>query len=71
MDTGAFLRRAYISPNRASRDLPREPHSKQAVPIVEAPRGLKVFDIYTIIFLTLAVFIFFRLRSVLGQRTGR
>lgn len=27
-------------------------------------------DIYTIIFLALAVFIFFRLRSVLGQRTG-
>src|SRR5215510_7601015 len=30
-----------------------------------------VFDIYTIIFLLLAVFIFMRLRSVLGQRTGR
>jgi predicted lipid-binding transport protein (Tim44 family) len=30
-----------------------------------------VFDIYTIIFLALAVFIFMRLRSVLGQRTGR
>jgi predicted lipid-binding transport protein (Tim44 family) len=29
-----------------------------------------VFDIYTIVFLALAVFIFFRLRSVLGQRTG-
>ncbi|HSI39689.1 MAG TPA: Tim44/TimA family putative adaptor protein [Xanthobacteraceae bacterium] len=29
-----------------------------------------VFDIYTIIFLALAVFIFMRLRSVLGQRTG-
>ncbi|WP_132030413.1 Tim44/TimA family putative adaptor protein [Aquabacter spiritensis] len=28
-------------------------------------------DIYTIIFLALAVFIFIRLRSVLGQRTGR
>jgi predicted lipid-binding transport protein (Tim44 family) len=28
-------------------------------------------DIYTIIFLALAVFIFLRLRSVLGQRTGR
>jgi predicted lipid-binding transport protein (Tim44 family) len=43
------------------------------------PRGLaaaaeskrNVFDIYTIIFLALAVFIFLRLRSVLGQRTGR
>ncbi len=30
-----------------------------------------VFDIYTLIFLALAVFIFLRLRSVLGQRTGR
>jgi predicted lipid-binding transport protein (Tim44 family) len=30
-----------------------------------------VFDIYTIIFLVLAVFIFLKLRSVLGQRTGR
>lgn len=31
----------------------------------------EVFDIYTIIFLALAIFIFLRLRSVLGQRTGR
>ena len=30
-----------------------------------------MFDIYTIIFLAVAVFIFLRLRSVLGQRTGR
>src|SRR3974377_2498367 len=30
-----------------------------------------VFYIYPIIFLALAVFIFLRLRSVLGQRTGR
>ena len=30
-----------------------------------------VLDIYTIIFLALAVFIFIRLRSVLGQRNGR
>jgi predicted lipid-binding transport protein (Tim44 family) len=30
-----------------------------------------LFDIYTIIFLVLAVFIFLRLRSVLGQKTGR
>ena len=29
-----------------------------------------MFDIYTVIFLALAVFIFLRLRSVLGQRTG-
>jgi len=30
-----------------------------------------VFDLYTIIFLALAVIIFLKLRSVLGQRTGR
>jgi predicted lipid-binding transport protein (Tim44 family) len=37
-----------------------------------AAEGMRdVFDIYTIIFLALAVFIFLRLRSVLGQRTGR
>jgi predicted lipid-binding transport protein (Tim44 family) len=30
-----------------------------------------VFDLWTIIFLTLAVVIFMKLRSVLGQRTGR
>jgi predicted lipid-binding transport protein (Tim44 family) len=36
-----------------------------------AASGADVFDIYTIIFLALAVFIFLRLRSVLGQRTGR
>ena len=37
-----------------------------------APESMRdVFDIYTIIFLALAVFIFLRLRSVLGQRTGR
>ena len=29
-----------------------------------------MFDIYTLIFLALAVFIFLRLRSVLGQRSG-
>jgi predicted lipid-binding transport protein (Tim44 family) len=32
---------------------------------------LDLFDLTTIIFLALAVFIFLRLRSVLGQRTGR
>jgi predicted lipid-binding transport protein (Tim44 family) len=40
-----------------------------AVTAAESKRD--VFDIYTIIFLALAVFIFLRLRSVLGQRTGR
>src|SRR6202041_1919481 len=39
--------------------------------ISDAERMPDVFDIYTIIFLALAVFIFLRLRSVLGQRTGR
>jgi predicted lipid-binding transport protein (Tim44 family) len=34
------------------------------------PKVRMGFDLYTIIFLVLAVFIFFRLRSVLGQRTG-
>jgi len=42
---------------------------RAAKPISE--RLCDVFDIYTIIFLALAVFIFIRLRSVLGQRTGR
>src|ERR1700686_1231476 len=37
----------------------------------DAERMSNVFDIYTIIFLALAVFIFLRLRSVWGQRTGR
>lgn len=37
----------------------------------EPTAACNVFDIYTIIFLALAVFIFIRLRSVLGQRTGR
>lgn len=36
----------------------------------EAERKVHDVDIYTIIFLALAVFIFLRLRSVLGQRTG-
>src|SRR5271157_4233466 len=40
-------------------------------PAVRDARDRDVFDIYTIIFLALAVFIFLRLRSVLGQRTGR
>src|SRR6201987_1054566 len=37
----------------------------------DAERMSNVFDITTIILLALAVFIFVRLRSVLGQRTGR
>jgi predicted lipid-binding transport protein (Tim44 family) len=40
-------------------------------PCTAAESMRDVFDIYTIIFLALAVFIFLRLRSVLGQRTGR
>jgi predicted lipid-binding transport protein (Tim44 family) len=39
--------------------------------VTAAESNRDVFDIYTIIFLALAVFIFLRLRSVLGQRTGR
>src|SRR5258706_15694464 len=39
------------------------------VPAAESVRDL--MDLWTIIFLTLAVVIFLRLRSVLGQRTGR
>ena len=49
--------------------------SAALIPVVWASRAAEsmrdVFDIYTIIFLALAVFIFLRLRSVLGQRTGR
>jgi predicted lipid-binding transport protein (Tim44 family) len=37
----------------------------------QSERRGKVLDFYTIIFLALAVFIFARLRSVLGQKTGR
>ena len=47
--------------------LPTDP----AVPVTAVESVPDVFDIYTIIFLALAVFIFLRLRSVLGQRTGR
>jgi len=46
--------------------------SRKTVPQTrDVERMPDVFDIYTIIFLALAVFIFLRLRSVLGQRTGR
>ncbi|MEA2933619.1 MAG: hypothetical protein QOD74_265 [Variibacter sp.] len=38
---------------------------------LQPPESMQNVDIYTIIFLALAVFIFFRLRSVLGQRSGR
>ena len=47
----------------------RQPIRLTAATVAESMRD--VFDIYTIIFLALAVFIFLRLRSVLGQRTGR
>ena len=50
------LRGDALPPGRCRR---REPESEN-----------DVFDIYTIIFLALAVFIFLRLRNVLGQRTG-
>jgi predicted lipid-binding transport protein (Tim44 family) len=54
--------------------LPRrsaEDRATWARPVTVAESMQNVFDIYTIIFLALAVFIFLRLRSVLGQRTGR
>src|SRR5947209_5392308 len=52
--------------------LPGSPGSfRQDRCLKTAASGASVFDIYTIIFLALAVFIFLRLRSVLGQRTGR
>lgn len=41
-----------------------------ARPAPQRPESEHDVDIYTIIFLALAVFIFLRLRSVLGQRTG-
>src|SRR5579863_9380249 len=44
---------------------------RSAAPFMTPREMSNVFDIYTIIFLALAVFIFLRLRSVLGQRTGR
>src|SRR5262249_24881844 len=40
------------------------------LPTKGSERRYDVFDIYTIIFLALAVFISLRLRNVLGQRTG-
>ena len=71
--SGSVRSRAYIiawepisaSADFLSADLP-------LIPRVTAAESVQdVFDIYTIIFLALAVFIFLRLRSVLGQRTGR
>src|SRR4051812_14041510 len=73
--TGSVRSRAYI--------IAREPTSAPQIwvcgwradprgSVATAAESIKdVFDIYTIIFLALAVFIFLRLRSVLGQRTGR
>ncbi len=45
----------------------RRPQSEDPA---QRPESEYDVDIYTIIFLALAVFIFLRLRSVLGQRTG-
>jgi len=47
------------------------PSIRPDLPVTVTESMRDVFDIYTIIFLALAVFIFLRLRSVLGQRTGR
>jgi hypothetical protein len=71
--SGSVRSRAYIlawEPISASADFPLPAPTDPAVPS-RRPRACDVFDIYTIIFLALAVFIFLRLRSVLGQRTGR
>jgi predicted lipid-binding transport protein (Tim44 family) len=82
--TGWFPPRAYIerepgrplgaSTKKCHWDL--SPHLRAAKIDAEdrwdaEEKNRDVFDIYTIIFLALAVFIFLRLRSVLGQRTGR
>src|SRR5205085_11205132 len=72
--TGWLGLRAYLEQEPGV--LPRFGHSSRIPePHCHARRDgermAEVFDIYTIIFLALAVFIFLRLRSVLGQRTGR
>ena len=59
---------ANCSANREARVRKADPDNSLCT-VAESMRD--VFDIYTIIFLALAVFIFLRLRSVLGQRTGR
>jgi predicted lipid-binding transport protein (Tim44 family) len=59
---------ASCSANREARVRKADPDNSLCT-AAESMRD--VFDIYTIIFLALAVFIFLRLRSVLGQRTGR
>jgi predicted lipid-binding transport protein (Tim44 family) len=58
LGTGSLCREPEPRPTCRRYDQPPREHAR-------------VFDIYTIIFLALAVFIFLRLRSVLGQRTGR
>src|SRR6476619_3545547 len=71
--SGSVRSRAYIlawEPISASADFPLPAPTYPSIP-PRRPRACDVFDIYTIIFLALAVFIFLRLRSVLGQRTGR
>jgi predicted lipid-binding transport protein (Tim44 family) len=50
--------------------LPAERSAAGSVAGVRSKKAKYDVDIYTIIFLALAVFIFLRLRSVLGQRTG-
>lgn len=79
--TGEIAGATYISskadfpraPNGAGGESAPSPPGSQAAYLRgrQATAKRNVFDIYTIIFLALAVFIFFRLRSVLGQRTGR
>ncbi len=55
--------------NRWKSSLPFSDRAPGLLPVREPESECDV-DIYTIIFLALAVFIFLRLRNVLGQRTG-
>jgi predicted lipid-binding transport protein (Tim44 family) len=64
------LHPSYATDDVAFRCLPlRKQLERRSIAGVRRKRN-DVFDIYTIIFLALAVFIFLRLRNVLGQRTG-
>ena len=72
----AYIMATVRPENATSRAIPKvRPRALccgQPLPRKSSLRNMSdVFDIYTIIFLALAVFIFLRLRSVLGQRTGR
>jgi len=80
LDDAGNWRGLWKAPHRClhrdgNRSLPAQIFESADLPLIPrrpaAESVQDVFDIYTIIFLALAVFIFLRLRSVLGQRTGR